>query len=685
MIVSWNWLKDYVTLDMPVAELERRLMMAGLNHERTDEIDGDWAVDLEVTSNRPDCLGHLGIAREVAVLWQRPLTLPAADPPQKRVTAGELVDVRIDCPDLCPRYTARVIQGVRVGPSPEWMVRRLETLGITPVNNIVDISNYVMMECGQPLHTFDFAKLHGGQIIVRRPLPGETIEAIDHKNYPLGPEMCMIADARCAVAIGGVMGGAATEISPRTTAVLVEAAEFDPVSIRNTARQLNLHSDSSYRFERKVDPEGIDWASRRCCQLILDLAGGDLAAGVVDVGCPAPPRQPVALRYARLPRVLGIEVAPERVRAILAALGCVEVEAHDAQVAVVPPSWRRDLTREIDLIEEVARIYGYEQIPEDVLVPMAPSVRSREDRVIGKIRHVLTACGFDEALTLSVVDEATSAAFSPWTEAAPLASCMPVLRGADRLRRSLVPSLLGVRRTNESLANRDIELFEIAKVYLPNASPRPGAGEGSGVRGSLLPDEEPMIALTSGRGYAIVRGAIEAIVEAINPALRLEAENTDVALLYPGQSCRLRLAGEVFGYLGPLRGEALRAFDLRGPSVVAELKLALLVKLANLVPRSEPLPPYPSVDRDLNLVVDESVRWADVAATVEENAKPYFDALAYRDTYRDPERLGSAKKSLLMTLTLRSAGGTLTNQEADRVREAIVAACAAKFGAQLRA
>jgi phenylalanyl-tRNA synthetase beta chain len=701
MIVSWNWLKDYVPLDMSVAELERRLMMAGLNHERTEEIDGDLAIDLEVTSNRPDCLGHLGIAREVAVLWQRTLALPAADPPQKRVTAGELIDVRIDCPDLCRRYTARVIQGVRVGPSPDWMARRLETLGITPINNIVDISNYVMMECGQPLHTFDFAKLHGREIIVRRPRPGETIEAIDHKTYNLGPEMCVIADGRLAVAIGGVMGGAKTEISSRTTAVLVEAAEFDPVSIRNTARQLNLHSDSSYRFERKVDPEGIDWASRRCCQLILDLAGGELAAGVVDVGCPLPPRKPVALRYARLPRVLGIEVAPERVRAILAALGCVEVEAAAAQLTVVPPSWRRDLTREIDLIEEVARIHGYEQIPEDVLVPMAPSVRSREDRVIAKIRHVLTACGFDESLTLSAVDEATSAAFSPWTDAEPLVSCTPVLRSADRLRRSLVPSLLNVRRTNQSLANPDIELFEIAKVYLPNVSPRPSAGEGPGVRedvsprpsagegpgvrGSHLPDEEPMIALTSGRDYAIIRGAVEAIVEALNPALRLEAVNVDIPLLDPGQSCQLRLGGEVFGYLGQLRGEALKAFDLRGASVVAELRLSLLVKLANLVPRSEPLPPYPAVDRDLNLVVDESVRWADVAATVEETAQPYFDALAYRDTYRNAERLGPAKKSLLMTLTLRSADGTLTNQEADAVREAIVAACAAKFGAQLRA
>jgi phenylalanyl-tRNA synthetase beta chain len=291
--------------------------------------------------------------------------------------------------------------------------------------------------------------------------------------------------------------------------------------------------------------------------------------------------------------------------------------------------------------------------------------------VIAKVRQVLTACGFDEAMTLSAVDEATSAAFSPWTAAAPLATCTPVLRGAGHLRRSLIPSLLNVRRTNESLANPDIELFEIAKVYLS--------------REGHLPDEEPMIALSSGRDYASVRGAVEAVVETLDPALRLEAADVDLPLLDPGRSCQLRLAGDVFGYLGQLRGEVLKPLGLRGPSVVAEIKLSLLVRLANLVPRSQPLPPYPAVDRDLNLVVDESVRWADVAATVEKTAEAHFEALAYRDTYRDPQRLGPGKKSLLLTLTLRSKKGTLTNQEADGVRDAIVAACGAQFGAQLRA
>jgi len=682
MIVSWNWLKQYVPLTMPLAELERRLMMSGLNHEGTEEIGGDLAIDLEVTSNRPDCLGHIGVAREVAVLWNSELTIPAAEPPESETPVDQLVKVRIECPDLCTRYTARVVRGVKVGPSPSWMVRRLATLGITAINNVVDISNYVLMECGQPLHTFDFGKLKGAEIIVRRPTPGETIEAIDHKTYVLGPEMCMIADARDPVAIGGVMGGAQTEISEATTDVLIEAAEFDPVSIRNTARALNLHSDSSYRFERGVDSENIDWASRRCAELILELAGGELARGVVDVGQPLPQRKPIVLRFSQLKRILGIEVPAEQVRQILTALGNEEcphpgplpkgegTERCAESVEVIPPSWRRDLTREIDLVEEVARIHGYDEIPEDVSVPMVSSSRRREDRVAAKVREVLTAAGFDEAMTLSVVDEQAAAVLSPWTDAPPLRSLTPVLRGADRLRRSLIPSLLSARRTNEALANPKIELFEIARAYLP--------------RGKKLPDEQLMLGITSGRDYPAVRGVIEGILGVLNPSVQPESADAGLDLLDPAASCRLLLDGELLGYVGGLTEEGLDRFDLRAATTVAEVKMSRLVAVANLIPRYVAQPPYPAVTRDLNLVVDEAIRWADVAATVRANCGEHFENLEYRDTYRDAQRLGERRKSLLLTITLRCKEGTMTHQQADEIRDRIVAACGKEHGAKLR-
>jgi phenylalanyl-tRNA synthetase beta chain len=703
MLVSWNWLKQYVLLDMSVEELERRLMMAGLNHESTEEVGGDLAIDLEVTSNRPDCLGHLGIAREIAVLWNRELKLPAAAPNEGKQTAASLTKVRIECPELCSRYIARVIRGVKVGPSPKWMAMRLETVGLTPINNVVDASNYVLMECGQPLHTFDYAKLAGHEIVVRRPRDGETIEAIDHKTYPLMPEMCVIADAKNPVAIGGVMGGAATEVHERTVDLLVEAAEFDPVSIRSTARKLNLHSDSSYRFERRVDPDGVEWASRRCCELILETAGGELAAGAVDVGQKPPPREPVTLRFSQLKRILGIEVPAERVREILLALGNCEhsgataglsssagittagqassgtqgISPHPSPlpegegVTVIPPSWRRDLTREIDLIEEVGRIYGYDEIPEDVGVPMAPSAKRREDRVLEKVRRVLTSAGIDEALTLSVVDEQLSSAFSPWTDAEPLRTFTPVIRGANFLRRSLIPSLLAARKTNESLSNAEIELFEIAKIYLP--------------RPKKLPDEQVMLGITSGRDFFELKGIIESLLESLKCGVELTAVDAALPLMDPAQSCRLEMGGKTFGFLGCLSAEGLKQFDLRGQTTVAELELGLLVDASNLMPQYAPLPPYPAVTRDINLVVDEAVRWAEIAATVRAHGGSIFEGLEYRDTYRDAQRLGPGKKSLLMTLLLRSKEGTLTNQQADELRERIVAACKARHGAELRA
>lgn len=676
MIVSWNWLKQYVPLSMSPEELEQRLMMAGLNHEETNPFGDDLAIDLEVTSNRPDCLGHIGIAREVSVLWNCGLQIPAARPPVGKTPVSDLARVRIECPELCSRYTARVIRGVRVGPSPRWLAERLETVGITPINNVVDVSNYVMMECGQPLHTFDYGKLRGPEIVVRRPSPGETIEAIDHKTYRLEPGTCVIADAEVAVAIGGVMGGAGTEVSPSTTGVLVEAADFDPISVRTTARRLSLHSDSSYRFERRVDPEGIDWSSRRCCELILELAGGELASGVLDVGPSPASREPVVLRLSQLKRVLGIDVAPELVRRILLALGNKDLSPANGRfpsskdtITVIPPSWRRDLTREIDLIEEVARIHGYDKIPEDVSVPMASSAARREDRVVAKIRHALTAAGFDEALTLSAVEEPLSRAVCVWTEAEPLQTLMPVIRGADRLRTSLVPSLLGARRTNEALSNVEIELFEIAKIYLPD-------GE--------LPVEWWMLAVTSGRDYPVVKGALEAMVAQLNPAIRIESDAMDIPLLDPDASCRLMLGGQMLGYLGRLGPQGLKQFDLRGSTTVAELKLAPLVDAADLVPRHVALSPYPAVTRDLNLVVQETVRWAQIADTVRQNGGADLEDLEYRDTYRNPERLGAGKKSLLFTIALRSKEGTLTNQQADDVRDRIVAACREQCQAELR-
>lgn len=669
MLVSWNWLKDYVACDTGPDEVTHRLAMAGLNHESTRAVADDLAIDLEVTSNRPDCLGHIGIAREMAVLWDRALKIPDPQPPGLGSSVHDRTQVRVECPELCPRYTARVIRGATIRPSPSWLTRRLATIGVSAINNVVDVTNYVLMECGQPLHAFDLARLTGREIIVREAAANEPFIAIDHRNYVLERGMCVIADGRRAVALGGVMGGAESEVSSSTRELLVEAAEFAPRSIRATARKLNLHSPSSFRFERGVDSAGVEWASRRCCELILELAGGELADGVIDVGATAGPRLPIVLRLSQLKRILGITIDTQTVQRILAALGCEPVGASHEQVESIPPTWRRDLTREIDLVEEVARIHGYDAIPEDVGVPMASSSRRDDDRILSRIRQVLTSSGFDEALTTSVVPSAWSLAFSPWTDAAPLTCNIPMLKGAAELRRSLLPSLLEARRINESLANPHIELFETARIYLP--------------RGTQLPDEQETLSVTSGGDFFRLKGLIESIVETLNPAAAIAVDDFRHPLLDPEKSAELRIGSERLGFLGELSTQGQKEFGLRGPAAIAELRLATLNGIALLVPQHRDQSPYPAIARDLNLIVDESVRWSALAATVRQAVGALLEHLEYQDIYRDPEKDGVGKKRILFSLTLRSGERTLTNEEADRVRDTVVGHCRQAHGAVL--
>ena len=671
MIVSLNWLKDYVDLPMSVDELTERLTLTGLNLEGVEQVEDDTAIDLEVTSNRPDCLGHVGVAREIAVLWQQELKKPSAEPSAKGPAVDTVTSVEVEAPELCPRYTARVIRGVKIGPSPEWLANYLRSLGIAVINNVVDISNFVMMECGQPLHAFDFAKLAGQKIIVRESKKGEKFTAINHQEYELEPGTCVIADAERAVALAGVMGGADTEVSEQTTDILIEAADFAPLSVRNTARRHSLHSPSSYRFERGVDPEGIDWASRRCCELILELAGGELAEGVVDIAQPAAERPTIKLRFTELPRILGIDIPATEVQKILTDLGCEETHICDHCIKVIPPSWRADLTREIDLVEEIARIHGYDQIPEDAGVKMVASTRTPEDRVVDQVRTTLTAAGFDEAMTISAVDQSWVEIFRPWSAADPLVTSTPVLRRANCLRQTLVPSLLAARRTNETLSNQIIELFEIAEVYLPQKGD--------------LPDQRRMLSLSSGGSFLELKGVLESLVAAIAPGAELTTVEYSAQLFATGRGAELRLAGKTLGYLGEVSAWGLKQLELRGESTIAEIDLGVLIDAAVAIPQAEPLSPYPPVGRDLNVVVDEKVRWAEVEQLVRAGSGSLLESIAFQEEYRDADRLGEGKKSLLFSIQLRSAEQTLTNERADQVRDEIVAALGKQLGGQLRA
>ena len=672
MIVSWNWLKEYVALPSSADELADRLAMSGLNHESTTAREGDLAIDLEVTSNRPDCLGHLGVAREIAVLWDRPLTVPDPQPKETGPAVDSLTRVQIELPEACPRYTARIIQGIQVGSSPSWLTDRLQTLGLAVVNNVVDVTNYVMMECGQPLHAFDLAKLNGPEIVVRAPRTKELLTAIDHRKYELDTHMCVIADAERPVALGGVMGGAETEVSEQTVDLLIEAAVFDPVSIRNTARKLNLHSPSSHRFERILDPEGVDWASRRCCELILETAGGALAKGVIDVGDESQPRPRISLRLSQVERILGIEIPRDRIQAILEKLGATQVKGNKNELSLSPPSWRSDWEREIDLIEEIARIHGYEEIPEDVRVPMAVSQPRTIDFVLNSIRNVLTAMSFDEAVTASVVPEAWSGAFDGWSQVPALQTQTPMLRGADRLRQSLLPSLLDARRHNESLGNFDADFFETAAIYLPQDS-------------ADLPIQQRTLGVLTCGSFERVKGVIEAILKSLRISSTLRSRDVEVSLFEPGRAMGLLLDEMPLGFIGEVSATTLKEFGLRDHVAMAEISLDALEPLAQLVPCYEAASPYPSIRRDLNLITDESVRWADLEQTVRDSAGQWLESLEFQEVYRDAKRDGSDKKRLLFSMTFRSHERTLTGEEVDQVRDQVIDACGKRHSTALLA
>ena len=670
MIVSWNWLTDYLRLDMSVETLTDRLALSGLNLEGIEDVGGDIAVDLEVTSNRPDCLGHIGVAREISVLFAKPLRLPDPRPPVSGPPVETMTGVAVEEARLCPRFTGRVVSGVRVGESPWWMRKRLETIGVRPISNIVDVTNYVMFECGQPLHAYDLDRLAGRRLVVRRARAGEKLTAINNRVYELTPDMLAIADAERPVGLAGVMGGLDTEIGAGTSHVLIEAAQFDAMSVRWTSRALGLFSPSSFRFERPIDPEITEWASRRCAELVLAVAGGTLHPGVIDVGRRGPERAPITLRLAQIARILGIEIDRAIAARILRALGLEAVGEDAASLTVRPPSWRGDLEREIDLIEEVARIHGYEHIPEDRAVPLTSTPRGRRERVEDVIREALTGAGFDEAATYSLVEERLAVPLEPGPASPPLRVEHSSRRRESALRQSLVPSLLAARLHNESHGQFDADLFEIANVYLPPA-------------GGDLPDERTRLAIVGGSDFRGLKGVVESMLESLHIAAPLVSRPVDIPMLARGRAAELRLGETHLGYVGEIDSARLQEFELREACSAAELELDVLLKEAELVAQYRPMPPFPGVVRDLSLVVAHDLPWGELCETVVASAGSTLEAVQYLDTFQGGN-LPEDRQSVHFSMTFRHPERTLTGEEVEGAVRSVVGACEGRFQARLR-
>lgn len=646
----------------------------------------DHILEVAVTANRGDCLSHWGMAREVAALTGAALRLKAVRPREGTTSIQDLTAVTVKAADLCPRYAARVIQGVSIGSSPFWLRRRLVLSGLRPINNVVDATNYVLLEMGQPLHAFDHARLEGGRIVVRRAVKGERIVTLDGVDRPLEPGMLVIADAVRPVAMAGVMGGLATEVTGTTKNLLLESALFQPVSVRRTAKALTLSSESSYRFERGVDPEGVGRALDRVAALIVGLAGGQVARGLIDVQAARRRRTSLRLRVERVRQVLGGAVALAEVGRVLRRIQCRVKPQGSKVLAVAPPSHRLDLTREIDLVEEVARLRGFEQIPTSrPASEVRPAGVSSFWGIERQMRRLLTAWGFQETVNFSFTrEELLDKLRLPADDSRRhLLRIRNPLGGEAVLRSILLPSLLENLVLNESRGSRDAKLFEIARVFRP----QPGAAAPVEVRTvAVVAAGDRLPAWWGMKGEKVdfydLKGVVETLDKIVGVSLTLRA-SADIPYLHPGQQAEVVLEKDVVGSVGVLHPEVMRNFDLKTAAVAMEIDLDRLDRHRKPRARYCPLPRYPAVFRDMAVVVPERMRAREVEGAIRRAGGALVEAVRPFDVYRG-EPVPEGKKSLGFSIQYRATDRTLTDEEVAAIHGKILEAVERDLGGVLR-
>lgn len=671
MKFTYSWLKEYCSVNLPSAELVKLLTMHGLKVEAYQSLGNDTLFELEITANRPDCLGVIGIAREVAALTNQKLRLPLLkEKPAKRKSTPQKDLIKIETPDLCPAYLGRVIKGIKIDDSPRWLKERLEAVGLRPINNVVDITNYVMLECGQPLHAFDFNGLQGRQIIVRAARQGEKILTIDGKEHELTPEMLVIADARDPVALAGIMGGQETEVSEETTDIFLESAVFEPRNIRRTSRRLKLTSDSSYRFERGVSPSGMEWGSQRATALIKEIAGGQVVAQKL-VANRKPTEKKIVLHLDRVYDLLGVvELEKSTIKRILKALGFIPVKEWRGNIELKKPLFRNDINEEVDIIEEIGRIYGYDKIAADppVTIPKVLEKLSGEE-LLAQVRDWLVSLGCFEALTNSFIDEEHLSDFPFWC-ALPADKALILANTKFRLRNNLASALLTALRLNEAY-QRDahIKLFEIAQIYYKDDE--------------SLPYEKFCLGLVDNHGLLTLKGTIETLLQRLKLVGQVKYETIDLAWFKPDRSIRLRLGNEVLGYLGELNAGLMDKYQTSDQVALAELDWELLVKHTDLSIGFREFPRLPAIRRDLAIVVDERIRWAEIEEEILKTGGSYLEKLSFFDLYRG-NQIPAGKKSIACSLLFRSPDRTLTNEEVDITINKIVVGLGSNLAATLR-
>ena len=702
MKVVYNWLKEFVDVTAPPNEVASRLALSGTNIGSVENGPHGAVIDAEVGSNRPDCLGHYGIARELSAVYKLHLKPVATKPAETATGIADAVKVEIQSPDLCGRFTARVIRGAKIQPSPKWLKDRLEASGVASISNVVDISNYVMLELGHPLHTFDYDKVRDHRIVVRRAKSGEKIRTLDGLERTLDSALCVVCDGdgSRAVGIGGIMGGAETEISFSTKNILIECAWFEPIAVRKAARFLKLHTEASTRFGRGADPETAELASRRAAELILQLAGGELLAGVVDVypGKRAPKK--IQLTRTELLRVMGGDVPDKEIEAILSALGFAPVRIGENRGAsgsllaaweCTQPSWRAEVEREIDLIEEVARIYGLDKFP-----PRLPAARQGAQRLPKfepeqRVRERLIGLGYREILTIPHVAEDRDAFFRP-EGVTPARLANPLSEEASVLRSNGLVTMAAALEWNLNHGQRNVRLFEIGRSYRLEGStsvetPILTIGATGEARekdiyeaareyefADLKGDLDSIGALAGGfhwqQGGATWTHAARRGTLHLNSVIPSEARNPSS-----------------LGVAGQLARRMAEKFKLRQEVFLAEIQLDPLyaqIRAAKEARRYEPLPRFPAVERDFSLLLADGTPFSDVVKSIRSQNISEVSWIEATDLFRG-KNVPAGKYSLLVRVTFQSREATLTDSQISDFSAKIISALEKNLGAQLRA
>jgi phenylalanyl-tRNA synthetase beta chain len=636
MEFSLDWLSAYVDLPADRDDLARRLTAAGFAVEEA----GERVFDIDVTTNRPDCMNHFGLAREISVLYGQPLRRPLATPAEGAERAEDAAKVVIDDFEGCPRYSARVVRGVRIGPSPEWLRERLEAIGLRPINNVVDVTNFVLWELGQPLHAFDLSKLAGRAVVVRRARAGEKLVTLDGQERELDPDILVIADAQRAVALAGVMGGLDSEVTDATHDLLIESAHFDRKRVRIAAKRLGMHTDASHRYERGTDPEICAEAASRAAALIAEIAGGTVLAGTIDVRDESRIwRRQGRLDIARLDAFAGAEIDPADSERWLTGLGFgVDRSGGDGAWGITVPSWRYfdfqprlEPPNEVypqDVYEEVLRVFGLDRIPAALPgIPGADAPRSETLIRRERARRQLAASGYTEAVHFAFLDPARDAVFpSLRPEAKPIPLANPLSEQYSVLRRSLVPNLVETARFNQRRGLAAVRMFEIATVFFDNPSAK-------------LPDQPEHVGLVCGGrlgtpwerevdlDFFDLKGVLEALADAFG--LRLEARPADLPGLLAGNAAELLRGGRVVGYVG-------RVAEEEGyPLYVAELAMAELGG-GDVSLQVEPPSRFPGISTDFTLTHAVEVLWAEIEEVVRTHAPEDLVSWKLKDRYRGP-------------------------------------------------